>query len=104
MVAFRQLGCGMKKSFVCVVLPALLICIVSVQVLPQVDLPDTAFHRNTAPIVAKARITAASTALKSTTFNLSVIESRSPEMSREQLLTSAVPVKFLPILLCCLLC
>ena len=94
----------MKKSFVCVVLPALLICIVSVQVLPQVDLPDTAFHRNTAPIVAKARITAASTALKSTVFNLSVVDSRSPEMNREQLLTSAVPVKFLPILLCCLLC
>ena len=104
MVLFPHLGCGMKKSFVCVVLPPLLLCIVSVQVLPQVDLPDTAFHRNTAPVVAKTRITAASTALKSTAFNLSVVDSRSQEINREQLLTNAVPVKFLPILLCCLLC
>lgn len=27
----------------------------TIQVPPQVDLPDTAFHTNTAPIVAKSR-------------------------------------------------
>jgi hypothetical protein len=95
----------MKKSFVSAVLPALLVCIVLVQVLPQVDLPDAAFHSNTAPIIGKARVRAASTALKNNVFNLSVVDSRAPEVNREQFLTRAVPVKkFLPILLCCLLC
>ena len=76
-----------------------------VQVLPQVDLPDTAFHRNTAPIVAKARFTGASIALTSTVSTLSVTGIRSPAVKREQLLTSTVPgKKFLPILLCSLLC
>jgi hypothetical protein len=38
-----------------VLLPLLLI-IALVQVLPQVDLPATAFHENEAPIVAKFRL------------------------------------------------
>ena len=51
-------------------LTGLLICMLFVQVVHQVDLPDTAFHRNTAPIVAKARFTGASIALTSTVYHL----------------------------------
>jgi hypothetical protein len=40
---------------------ALLIVIAVVQVLPQVDLPDTAFHEDTAPIVIKTRAASAPT-------------------------------------------
>ena len=42
-----------------VILLPLLIVVATIQVLPQVDLPDTAFHTNTTPIVAKSRATAA---------------------------------------------
>ena len=78
---------------------------VSVQVLPQVDLPDTAFHRNTAPIVTKASLTRASIALMSTVSTLAVTDSRSPSMKPEQFLAGPVlGEEFLPILLCSLLC
>ena len=42
-----------------VILFLLLIVVAITQVLPQVDLPDTAFHEDTAPIVTKARAVAA---------------------------------------------
>jgi hypothetical protein len=45
-----------------IVLPLLLLIAVT-QVLPQVDLPDTAFHENEAPIVAKFRLVQAPAAL-----------------------------------------
>jgi hypothetical protein len=56
------------------ILVPLLIVIAIIQVLPQVDLPDTAFHENTAPIVVKSRAIAApilniSVARKLVTFN-----------------------------------
>lgn len=38
------------------VLVPLLLIIALIQVMPQVDLPDTAFHENDAPIVAKFRL------------------------------------------------
>jgi hypothetical protein len=38
---------------------SLLIVLAIIQVLPQVDLPDTAFHEDNAPIVTKSRIVAA---------------------------------------------
>jgi hypothetical protein len=38
------------------VLATVLFLIALVQVLPQVDLPDTAFHENEAPVVAKNRL------------------------------------------------
>lgn len=37
----------------------LLMVIAVIQVLPQVDLPDTAFHEDSAPSVAKSRLVAA---------------------------------------------
>ena len=39
-------------------LMSLLFLIVLILVLPQVDLPDTAFHRDTAPVDVHARVTA----------------------------------------------
>ena len=41
------------------ILYSLLIVVAIIQVLPQVDLPDTAFHEDTAPIVTKSRAVAA---------------------------------------------
>jgi hypothetical protein len=41
------------------ILFSLLMLVAIIQVLPQVDLPDTAFHENTAPIVTKSRVVAA---------------------------------------------
>ena len=88
----------LKNSFLYVVLAGLLLCIVSMQVLPQADVPD-AFHRYTAPITAKARVIRASTLLKSTVSNLPVVDSRAQEMSRKNLPSSTFPAKnCLPIL------
>jgi hypothetical protein len=95
----------LKKSLLYVMLAGLLLCIISMQVLPQADLPDTAFHRNTAPIIATARVIGASTLLKSTVFNLPIVDSRSREINREHFSPSTVPAKkFLPVLHCSLLC
>jgi len=89
----------LNNSFLYVVLAGLLLCIVSMQVLPQADVPDTAFHRYTAPITAKARVIRASTLLKSTVSNLPVVDSRAQEMSRKNLPSSTFPAKnCLPIL------
>jgi hypothetical protein len=41
------------------ILVPLLILVAVIQVLPQIDLPDTAFHRGTAPIITKSRSVAA---------------------------------------------
>jgi hypothetical protein len=49
----------MKFTTQAAILLPLLIVIAVIQVLPQVDLPDTAFHEDTAPIVSKTRAVAA---------------------------------------------
>jgi hypothetical protein len=41
------------------ILVSVLVLIAAIQVLPQVDLPDTAFHGGTAPILMKARAVSA---------------------------------------------
>jgi hypothetical protein len=46
-----------------VLLAVVLTIIALVQVLPQVDLPDTAFHEDTAPIVTKSRALSAPVAI-----------------------------------------
>jgi hypothetical protein len=77
-----------------------------VQVLPQVDLPDTAFHRGTAPLVARSRFAPRTpVALRVTTLARSTAAMRPSEGDREQSLVHTVRlVKFLPTLLCSLLC
>lgn len=47
----------------CVLLLSMLFLFFLILVLPQVDLPDTAFHRNTAPIVIHSRYTSPPAAL-----------------------------------------
>jgi len=44
----------MKTTPQMAMLLPLLVVIAVIQVLPQVDLPDTAFHEDTAPIVTKS--------------------------------------------------
>lgn len=87
------------------VLMAIMAIIVTVQVLPQVDLPDTAFHEDTAPVVTKFRA-----AGPPTLTVVSVSPQRNPirpistfaadvPIARLDLRSAAIPV-----LLCCLLC
>jgi hypothetical protein len=47
------------KPSTLLVLMSLLFLIVLILVLPEVDLPDTAFHRGTAPVDVHARVTSA---------------------------------------------
>jgi hypothetical protein len=47
-----------KLTLQLAILYSLLIVVAVIQVLPQVDLPDTAFHEDTAPIVTKSRAVA----------------------------------------------
>src|SRR5437899_11169262 len=47
---------GSNKPLTCTVLTAVLFLIALIQVLPQVDLPDTAFHENETPAVTKFRL------------------------------------------------
>jgi len=88
------------------VLGSVLLCIVLLQVLPQVDLPDTAFHSGTAPLVAKSRVTPHTPVVLRVTIQApSAVAKLSSEVDREQSLMHAVPLtKFLPTLLCSLLC
>ena len=45
---------GVTTGQIALLLP-LLVVVALIQVLPQVDLPDMAFHENTAPIITKSR-------------------------------------------------
>ena len=88
-----------------VLLLALLVLIGMIQVLPQVDLPDTAFHEDTAPIVLKFRSTAA---LVMASVNVSTPALPSVGLVSESLEPVTRPVavsgNFVPILHCSLLC
>jgi hypothetical protein len=82
----------------------LLIVVAVIQVLPQVDLPDTAFHENTAPIVTKSR------AIQVPTFDLLLkitVPLCAPEVVAfisDCLIATHPHTKPLPILLSTLLC
>ena len=47
---------GSEKSLKFTIVASLLFLIAIIQVLPQVDLPDTVFHEDEAPAVAKFRL------------------------------------------------
>ncbi|HUA15346.1 MAG TPA: hypothetical protein VMG31_08605 [Verrucomicrobiae bacterium] len=78
----------------CVVFVMLLIV-----VLPNADLPDTAFHRGTAPVVVHARATAARAIISIAPLFRLVTQHRGapPSMGREALDRSPAP-NFRPIL------
>jgi hypothetical protein len=58
-VSFGAMGHWTIKRPALFVLMSLLFLIVLILVLPEVDLPDTAFHRGTAPVDVHARVTSA---------------------------------------------
>ena len=74
-------------------------------VLPQVDLPDFTFHGGTAPIVAKARVSAPPllTAVSVTTISRPTIQLGPGDTQRFRLVDHAIPKSLLP-LLCTFLC
>ena len=86
------------------ILVAMLVVIVTVQVLPQVDLPDTAFHEDTAPVLTKFRALSAPVAA----VIARSIDSLTTPFSRLTAERSSAPVhldsRCIPILLCCLTC
>jgi|SRR5690242_3800803 hypothetical protein len=88
------------------VLASVLLCVVLVQILPQVDLPDSAFHRGSAPLVARSRFvldTPLMARVRIASRSDAVVPSS--ESEREQSLVHTVTlVRFLPTLLCSLLC
>lgn len=74
-------------------------------VLPQVDLPDFTFHSGTAPIVAKARVTAPPllTAVSVATSAEPKTQFRQENMQRFRRVDHATPLSLLT-LLCVLIC
>ena len=87
------------------VLASVLLCVVLVQILPQVDLPDSALHRGSAPLAATSRFTPSTPLMARVRIAKSGALVRSWESEREQSLVHPVTlVRFLPTLLCSLLC
>ena len=84
---------------------ALLLVIGLIQVLPQVDLPDTAFHEDTAPVVTKLRAVAAPI-LSSVIVRLDLQPSMATrsEVRERYVRPSLASGNMVPILLCSLLC
>jgi len=88
------------------VLGCIVLCIVLSQVLLQVNLPDTAFRIDTLPLIARSRVTPHTpVVLRATIQAPCPVSKLSSEVDREQSLVHTVPLaKFLPTLLCSLLC
>ena len=83
----------------------LLTVIALVQVLPQVDLPDTAFHEDSAPIVRKLRVISVSTmapiAVSPQSLDSIAVPGTEPLAVPPP---SPVRASVVPALLCCFLC
>jgi hypothetical protein len=94
----------MAKQVKGVGLGAVLLAILIVQVLPQVDLPDTAFQLGTAPIVTKTRLIVdiSPLTIPNLAFNMSLSLAGIPD--HVQGLISRVLASARVILLCSLLC
>jgi hypothetical protein len=90
---------------VSVFLLGILILIGLIQVLPQVDLPDTAFHEDTAPVVVKFRVAAAPVTFSAILTVRPQISTAAPSEFR---VMSIRPIhdsgNLVPILHCSLLC
>jgi hypothetical protein len=81
------------------VLMTLLFLIVLILVLPEVDLPDTAFHRGTAPVDIHARFTSAPTLLSTGTTVPFSFSPQTASRHREHSLAFAhANSSFLPLL------
>ena len=94
-----------SRNILWVLIPLLLIIAV-VQILPQVDLPDTAFHENEAPIVAKFRLVHAPAVLATpgAIAALRAVLRYEPESELSDSYRNPSLTSSLPILLASLLC
>ena len=95
----------MTRALQLAVLGSALLVILSVQVLPELDLPDTSLHRGTAPFLTKSRVTPTPAVLNAT---FPVWSGDTRDLSKtlhEQSLLHTVPLSnFLLTLLCSLRC
>jgi hypothetical protein len=82
-----------------------LFLLVLILVLPQVDLPDFAFHRGTAPIIARSRVSAPPvlTGVVFPARTLPLLKFSNGEEQRSGLVSHGIPRSLLS-LLCNLLC
>ena len=96
---FHLMGrCTIKPSSL-FVLMALLFLIVLILVLPEVDLPDTAFHRGAAPVDVHAQVTSAPTLLSMNTVAPFSFSAQTASRRRERSLAFAhTGSSFLPLL------
>lgn len=77
----------------------LLLVITVIQVLPQVDLPDTAFHEDTAPVVTKSRPAPGSTLALTVQGTFSVLGQTKPVILRDASTSSTHPHNRSPLIL-----
>jgi hypothetical protein len=87
------------KPWALLVLGSVVFLMLLIVILPDVDLPDTAFHSGNAPIVVHARVTSAPATINvAAAFRLAVIPNslRRPKEHRALAIYSAS--NFLPIL------
>jgi hypothetical protein len=96
---FEAMGRWTIKPSGLFVLMTLLFLIVLILVLPEVDLPDTAFHRGTAPVDVHAQVTSAPTLLSVTTVVPFSVPAQTASRRRERSLVFAhSDSSFLPLL------
>jgi hypothetical protein len=88
-VTFGAMGHWTIKRPALFVLMGLLFLTVLILVLPEVDLPDTAFHRGTAPVDVHARVTSAPGLLSTGTVVSFCFSTRTAFRCREHALVFA---------------
>jgi hypothetical protein len=96
---FHVMGRWTIKPSCLFVLMTLLFLIVLILVLPEVDLPDTAFHRGTAPVDVHAQVTSAPALLSINTVVPFSFSAQTASRRRERSLVFAhTGSSFLPLL------
>ena len=84
---------------------AILLVIGMIQILPQVDLPDTAFQEDTAPMVIKSRGIAAPVMVHAPAPSKLISHDKAfPELAESRAQIFIAPVASAPVLNCSLRC
>jgi len=93
------------KTTTLIILGGVIFLMLLIVVLPDVDLPDTAFHRDTAPVVVHDQATAAPVAVAvAAIFQLSHVAESSRNLSCPRKPAISPHPNFGPILLCSIRC
>jgi len=88
------------KTSTLLILGCVIFLMLLIVVLPDVDLPDTAFHRNTAPAALHAQATAAPVVVVvAAIFQIPLADETAPTLSRPGPLVISPHPNFRPILL-----